>query len=381
MQKERYFGMSSRIARWKIDNPFENWLSYKADSSLFWKRLYVLFYRIFDYKYYKGGLPYIKDWLERYSSKWEGKFKKGYLVQDMIYSLHRYGISFQDYWIYEFPFKSNAARGDFVSDKLRYYYCDILNDDSVMPLTTDKYACYKRLKVFFKRDVLGLYSKNDFKQFEEFTAHHSRFIFKPIDEHSGRGIELFHTRELDIHIFFNEKISKGPFVVEEVIQQGEEVAKMHPACVNSFRVVTFRQDNNVEIIGVTWRIGSGNSVMDNAGAGGMFAVVNPERGFVETSARRYNTEEYYIHPDSGVIIPGFQLPNWDDAKDFIKNIALSLPEATLVSWDLCYSNKGWMLVEANDNGDWSIIQSNKKIGLKPLLFSLMDKHFEGHNRQ
>lgn len=39
MQKERYFGMSSRIARWKIDNPFENWLSYKADSSLFWKRL------------------------------------------------------------------------------------------------------------------------------------------------------------------------------------------------------------------------------------------------------------------------------------------------------------------------------------------------------
>lgn len=39
MQKERYFGMSSRIARWKIDNPFENWLTYKADSSLFWKRL------------------------------------------------------------------------------------------------------------------------------------------------------------------------------------------------------------------------------------------------------------------------------------------------------------------------------------------------------
>jgi hypothetical protein len=116
--------------------------------------------------------------------------------------------------------------------------------------------------------------------------------------------------------------------------------------------------------------------MDNAGAGGMFAVINPEYGFVETSARRYNTEEYYIHPDSGVIIPGFQLPKWDEAKEMIKRMVLSFPEATMVSWDLCYSTKGWMMVEANDNGDWSIIQANKKTGIKPLLYSLMDTYFE-----
>ena len=377
MRKDKYFGQSPRIARWKIDNGLENWLSYKADNSFFWKRLYVLFYRIFDYKYYKGGLPFINDWLEKYQTKWKGKFKRNIIVHDMIYCLHRYGISFQDYWIYDFPTKSNSAREDFVSDKLRYHYCDILNDTSVLPLTTDKYACYKRFKEFFKRDVLGIYANKDLTLFEEFTTKHACFIFKPLDEHSGRGIELVSTKNINVRVFFEEKLSNGSFVVEEVIQQGEEVAKMHSACVNSFRVVTFKLPNNdVKIIGVTWRIGSGNSVMDNAGAGGMFAVVNPELGFVETSARRYNTEEYYVHPDSGVIIPGFQLPKWDEAKEMIKNIALSLPEATMVSWDLCYSNKGWMMVEANDNGDWSIIQSNKKIGLKPLLYSLMDEYFE-----
>jgi glutathione synthase/RimK-type ligase-like ATP-grasp enzyme len=323
-----------------------------------------------------GGLPFINDWLTKYQSKWEGKFNRTLLTHDMIYCLHRYGISFQDYWIYEFPYKSNSAREDFVSDKLRYHYCDILNDDIVLPLTTDKYSCYKRFKQFFKRDVLGIYTNNDFDLFEEFTKKHSSFIFKPLNEHSGKGIELISTKDIDVRLFFENKLSRGSFVVEEVIQQGEEVAKMHSACINSFRVVTFRLPNNdVKIIGVTWRIGSGNSVMDNAGAGGMFAVVNPELGYVETSARRYNTEEYYIHPDSGVIIPGFQLPKWEEAKEMIKNIALSLPEATMISWDLCYSNKGWMMIEANDNGDWSIIQSNKKIGLKPYLYSLMDKHF------
>lgn len=376
MKKDRYFGISPRLTPWKRDNWFENWLSYKADNSDCWKSLYVLYYKYSNKAYYNGGLKFIDKWLELYKPKWEGYFTKDFLVRDMVYCHHRYGISFQDYWIYEFIDRSNHARESFVPDKLRYHYCDLLNDESVLPLMTDKFACYKRFKPFFKREVLGLYSHSDFTAFLNFTERHSRFIYKPLDEHSGHGIEMIHVNMIDRETFFSDKINKGSFVVEEVIVQGEEVAKMHSKCINTFRVVTFRQDNDVRIIGITWRIGSGQAIMDNAGSGGMFAVVNIEKGFVETSARRYNTEEYYIHPDSGVIIPGFQLPKWDEALDIIKQIALSCPEATLVSWDLCYSDKGWMMVEANDNGDWSIIQSNKKIGLKPLLYSLMDKHFE-----
>lgn len=143
----------------------------------------------------------------------------------------------------------------------------------MLPLTTDKYACYKRFKEFFKRDVLGIYSVDDYGEFDSFTNKHDRLIFKPLDEHSGRGIELVDCKDWDKRKFFDEKLSLGCFVVEEVIIQGEEVAKMHSACINSFRVVTFKQKDDVKIIGVTWRIGSGNAVMDNAGAGGMFAVV------------------------------------------------------------------------------------------------------------
>lgn len=64
MKKDKYFGISPRIARWKIDNWFENWLSYKADNSKFWKNIYVFFYYIFDNKYYKGGMPFINEWLD-----------------------------------------------------------------------------------------------------------------------------------------------------------------------------------------------------------------------------------------------------------------------------------------------------------------------------
>ena len=60
MQKDIYFGMSSRIARWKLNTPFEKWLSQKADTSSFWKRIYLYYYCIFDHKYYVGGRKWLK---------------------------------------------------------------------------------------------------------------------------------------------------------------------------------------------------------------------------------------------------------------------------------------------------------------------------------
>lgn len=375
MKKDKYFGISSRIARWKIDNWFENWLSYKADNSKIWRNIYVSFYYIFDNKYYKGGMPFINEWLDKYKSKWEGKFNRKSLIKDMIYCLHRYGISFMDYWIFDFISKSNSARDSFVSDKLRYYYCDILNDKSVMPLMTDKYSCYKKFSKFYKRDIIGVYSSKDFNSFCKFAENHETFMYKPLEEHSGKGIELISLKDYDIKSFFNEKLSHGSFVVEELIIQGNSIARMNASCINSLRVVTFKNNAVVHIIAVIWRIGSGHSIVDNAHAGGMYAAVDPENGVVITPARRFNMEEFIIHPDSGVIIPGFQLPEWNEAKEIIKQIALTCPKATLISWDLCYSNKGWMLIEANDNGAWDIIQSNKKEGLKPLLYSLMNQYF------
>lgn len=53
------------ISRWKIDTPFENWLGSFADKSEFWKRMYVLYYRLFDHEYYVKGMPYLLKEIER----------------------------------------------------------------------------------------------------------------------------------------------------------------------------------------------------------------------------------------------------------------------------------------------------------------------------
>ena len=62
MKRDKYYGLSPRIAVWKIDNTIENWLSYKADHSEIWKWVYVSYYRYADKKYYQGGIKFINNY-------------------------------------------------------------------------------------------------------------------------------------------------------------------------------------------------------------------------------------------------------------------------------------------------------------------------------
>ena len=373
MSKEKYFGMSPRIARWKINSTLETWLGERADYSEFWKKVYILYYRLFDSRYYKGGIEMINKVIEVHKEDFVG-LDKNYIVRDMLYCLHRFGFSFQDYCIYGFVNRTLQCRKSFVSDKLRYYYCDILNEPFVEQMMTDKYTCYQKYRKFFKRDVLGCHSESDKKSFSSFVEKHKCFVFKPLEEHSGHGIKIVDANNVDVDTFFTEMLKKGAFIVEELIEQGEELAVMHPQSVNSLRVVTFAIGDKVNIIGVTWRIGVGDAVMDNAGSGGIYASVDFKYGFIQTDAVNYRGEHFNVHPDTKVQIVGFQMPKWNEALDLINEMATAVKGTTLVSWDIAYSTKGWLMIEANDNGDWSLMQSNKKIGKKNELFSYMDQY-------
>lgn len=374
MSEDKYFGLSPRIARWKMTTFAENWLGVRADRSDFWKRLYISYYRLFDNKYYKTGIAMAKKAIESRKKEFASYNVKA-IVRDMLYCLHRFGFSFQDYCIYRFMERTVQCRDTFIADKLRYHYCDLLNDPTVEHLMTDKYACYQKYKKFFERDVVGCYCESDRDAFLSFVKKHDRFIFKPLEGHSGHGVKIISSCEIDAGSFYSEMLKKGVFIVEELIEQGKELAEMHPQSVNSLRVVTFVIGKEVHIMGVTWRIGVGNSVMDNAGSGGIYASVDFEHGFVQTDAVNYIGEHFNIHPDTGVQIVGYRMPRWDEALALIHEMATTMKGTTLVSWDIAYSTKGWLMVEANDNGDWSIIQSNQLVGKKAELYAYMDKYF------
>ena len=372
MARDKYMVMHKGIARWKLDNPFENWLSYRADKSEYWKRLYVWYYWLFDHKYYMGGVKLINKQLGVFQKEWAG-IKRSLVVRDMVYSLHRFGADFQDYWNYGFLHLSATGKERFVVDKLRYGYDDLLCSPEAINLVSDKYQCYCRLRPYYKREAIGCYEKTDAEIFYSFAQRNRNFIYKPLASDCGKGVKKVCLAGNEIERFFEESIAHGSFIVEQLIEQSDQMAQLHPQSINTVRVMTFTSRDEVSVVATSLRIGVGDSVTDNAGSGGIFTSVDPATGIIVCKARNYKGDCFLKHPDTHVVIPGFQIPAWDELLDMVQKMAVEIEGARLISWDFSYSKAGWVVVEVNTGGDWIILQAAQKEPLKSRLYRLMDK--------
>lgn len=371
---DRYFGVSDRIARWKEVSDFELALSLDAEKNPHSKSLYARYYRELNPEYYEKGKIAAKELFDNHSHDFiDQDFESIY--EDMVYCLHRYGFSFQDYCIYNLNDRTEHCRKQFVSDKLRYYYCDILNDPDVESLMTNKLSCFKEYKSFYKREVCPVSAIEDKAGFYDFISRHNRFIYKPLNDHSGHGIQIVDINNTNPGEWFYNVISERPGIVEELIIQGEIMSRINRSSINSCRVVAFTIGSDVKIIGGALRMGVGDAVTDNAGSGGIYASIDTDTGIIQSDAKNYLNHHFRYHPTSNTQIIGFQLPEWDKARDLITRMSTHRKGTTLISWDIAYSDRGWCMVEANDNGDWSIIQSNLCRGKKKELYDLMDKYF------
>lgn len=277
----------------------------------------------------------------------------------MIYSLHRFGASFEEYFIFKFYDLNADGRRKFNTLKMQYGYCELVNDSNIRNLFEDKGKCYELFKPYYKRDLLVVTSKEDKQDLIRFIELHPSFIYKPLNGHSGMGITIY--RECDSKNTAEiEKIMEqgdGKFVVEELIIQAPEMAVLHKESINTIRIATFTINGKVDILGTALRVGTGKANVDNAGAGGLYAGVDPDEGIVNSVARDNKGYICLRHPDSGVVFPGFVIPEWNQALGLVKMMATTVRGATVISWDLAYSDKGWLMIEGNDVGEAYLLQA------------------------
>ena len=153
-------GKDVGIASWKIDSPLESWLSFKADNSLFWKKMYVLFYKIFDSDYYKKGLNYIDKNIEMFVGNVTAKERERYIL-DMVYSLHRFGCMFDEYFLFGYENLNRRGRESFITDKIRWDYYARMNDSKQDELFNNKKKTYELFKEFYKRELILIIDKDD----------------------------------------------------------------------------------------------------------------------------------------------------------------------------------------------------------------------------
>lgn len=351
------------IAGWKIDSPIERFLSKAADKNRFGRYLYVSFYRLFDREYFQKGLKFIDKNIDIFVGPVSAKQRQEY-IYDMVYSLHRFGCMFDEYFLYGYPHLNVDGRASFITDKIRWDYYARMNLDENKILFNDKKMAYDIFKKYYKRDLIEVKTDADAQAFYTFIQQHPRFIVKPIAGSGGSGIYITNADEYDDKAALLAKLlEKGAVVLEELIQQSPEMAVLHPSSLNTVRIPTLKLKDRVVVFRPFLRMGLGNSVVDNAAQGGIFMAVDASTGICVGEGVDEFGNRYLRHTDTNVILPGFQIPKWEEAVATVTELAQIVEGNHYVGWDMALTDNGWVMVEGNPRGQF-VIQIATQKGVK-----------------
>jgi hypothetical protein len=133
-----------------------------------------------------------------------------------------------------------------------------------------------------------------------------------------------------------------------------------PGALSTVRVVTLRcLDGRIEPIVAVCRIPIGDSRTDSFSLGNAAAPVDPDTGRLGKAIRKTDTgsvEYCDRHPDTGVVLEGFQLPHWDRVIPMAIRAHQSLDRLVYVGWDIALLDSGPVIIEANDNPGHDLCQ-------------------------
>ena len=258
---------------------------------------------------------------------------------------------FVEYFWYHWKGRSFKDGRAFVYAMEREDFLATINPIEDRHILNNKWETYNYFKPFYKRNVW--LNGNDIDKCV--LERGERMIFKPLDANCGRGVRIAKVSSLDELKRIGEEFG-GDYLVEDLIIQNPSIGALHPYSVNTLRLNScVLKDGSVFIFAPVLRIGCGGAVVDNAGAGGIIAALDKEKGEV-IAVGDESCHYYYNHPDTNVPLIGFKVPFFSDAVVLVKEMAMMIPDIKLIGWDLALTDDGWVLVEANANPNllWQI---------------------------
>ena len=261
-----------------------------------------------------------------------------------------YGIDPVEYFLFNFKDLKHDERRQFLSDRERMYGSLNVMSWSTFDELKEKDTFYQMAGKFFGRDVCIVKPLGDKTAFYDFVKRQPRFFAKPIDGTYGQGAGIFDISDYaSADAAFDTFAKEGSWMLEEIIAQDSRLAAFNTSSVNTIRVPSFMTlDGHHQILNPTIRTGREGFVVDNAGAGGVTAMIDVKTGVIATEGIDKKYHRYEKHPDSGIPFKGTQIPMWEELVKTAEAVHRSLPARhRYVGFDFALSTKGWVLIEGN----------------------------------
>lgn len=271
--------------------------------------------------------------------------------EDILFCFFAYGFTPTEYFSFRLAEKNENERKNFVSSRLRMKYRCKMNDILQAYKFNDKTETYKLFKKYYQRDAIAIESPQDFRKFQEFVRRHPIFVKKQVYEAQGNSVELINIQKCGKNAkeLFGCLIENGKHILEERIIQSKDLAAFNESSVNTVRCITFNTKSGIRSPYCTIRTGRPGAFVDNGGAGGIQACVDFSTGKIITDGFDEIGGIFTEHPASGTKFKGYQLPDWKQLQNLVKEAASYVPLIKFIGWDLAHTSKGWVIVEGNEN--------------------------------
>lgn len=167
---------------------------------------------------------------------------------------------------------------------------------------------------------------------ERILAGEEHLIFKPSLGTKGAGIMFFDRDDENsrsISAIFDAMGSN--YVVQRMVKQHPDLAKLNPSTLNTIRVISFRFKGEVHILSAQLRIGGAGARVDNVSAGGSACSVYSDGRLHEQSVTRKST--WTDETANGIKLSTIRVPNYEGVKETVKQLHWQLPYFNIVGWD------------------------------------------------
>lgn len=291
------------------------------------------------------------------------------LRDDILFCRMAYGFLPSEYTGFELENRTPEERKKFVSDLDTFVFGYSVNDISILQSIVDKGRSTRMFGKYFGRDYLEINKKTKLDDFLKFVEKNPIFVKKKTNSSQGKNIELVDIRTVGKkpEEYFAQMTAAGKFLLEERVFQHATMASFNSSSVNTIRCMTMKTRQGVIVPYCFMRTGRSGSFVDNGGSGGILIGIDVQAGALNTHGYDEYKQCYPEHPDTHLTFKGWKIPAWEEMLDFCKTAASKVDGIGFLSWDMAYTDRGWVVIEVNGIGQLIGPQTVNKRGIKEEL--------------
>lgn len=209
-----------------------------------------------------------------------------------------------------------------------------------------------------------------------------RVLAKPVRGSGGIGIVAETPADDFDYGLFLRTLGDGEWLVQDAARVHPELADIALDALPTARIVTIRNEAGApEIVTASIRLAVTPGVpVDNNHRGGLSALIDMGTGTLGHPIEIEGPARHERHPATGKDVAGRVVPDWEAAKALaIEAHARAFPEHVLIGWDIGFSDRGPILIEANQRPNVRLTQRIEGKGIGEMRYGeLLAFHLQQH---